>query len=188
MKHITAMAAMVLLLLTAQQAWAEGAVVQASVPPAELKRPARYALVGSAPSVEVLLQRVLDALAANDAKAFRRLRMTETEYREFVIPGSAKEGQPPQVLGSSDSEFYWQMLNTKSAYKEAAVLKQFGGRRYTLKEVEYAKGHTQYAWYDAYRTTVLTLERDDGTEGELVLGSIAHVDGQYKFIGLHGDR
>jgi hypothetical protein len=181
MSHITAAAATVLVFGIAVLGFA-------STSSPELKRPARYALVDSAPSIEVLLQRVLEALAANDAQAFRRLRVTETEYREFVIPGSAKEGQPPQILGSSDSEFYWQMLNTKSAYKEAAVLKQLGGRRYTLKGVAYAKGHKRYAWYDAYVTTVLTLESDDGTESELVLGSIAHVDGQYKFVGLHGDR
>jgi hypothetical protein len=186
MKHITAMAATVLLVLSAQQARSETA--HASTPPIRLERPAKYALVDAAPSIEVLLQRVLDALAASDAKAFRRLRVTEAEYREFIIPGSAKPGEPPQVLGAADSQFYWQMLNTKSTYKEAAVMKGFGGRRYRLKEVEYAKGHKQFAWFDAYATTVLTLENEDGQESELVLGSIAHVDGQYKFVGLNGDR
>jgi hypothetical protein len=80
------------------------------------------------------------------------------------------------------------MLNTKSAYKEATVMKGFGGHRYELKGVEYVKGHKQFAWFDAYATTVLTLENEDGQESELVLGSIAHVDGQYKFVGLNGDR
>lgn len=188
MKHITVMAATVLLILTAQQVRAESAVVQTSTSPAALKRPERYVLVDSAPSIEILLQRVLDALAANDPKAFRRLRMTETEYREFIIPGSVEEGEPPQVLGSSDSDFYWQMLNTKSAYREAAVMKELGGRRFTLEKVEYEKGHRQYAWYDAYRTTVLTLKSEDGSEHELVLGSIANVDGQFKFVGLNGSR
>lgn len=181
MKHITVVAAMVLVIGSA-------VVTTATTPPAALKRPAHYTLVDSAPSIEVLLQRVLDALAANDPKAFRRLRMTETEYREFIIPGSVEEGEPPQVLGSSDSDFYWQMLNTKSAYREAAVMKELGGRRFTLAKVEYDKGHRQYAWYDAYRTTVLTLKSEDGTEHELVLGSIANVDGQFKFVGLNGSR
>lgn len=178
--------AMLLALLPSQQARTETA--QAATPPVTSERPAKYALADSAPSIEVLLQRVLEALAANDAKALRRLRVTEAEYREFIIPGSAKQGEPPQILGAEDSQFYWQMLNTKSAYKEAAVMKGFGGRRYRLKGVEYVKGHKQFAWFDAYATTVLTLENEDGQESELVLGSIAHVDGQYKFVGLNGDR
>lgn len=187
MKHIAAMAATVLLVLSAaQQARTETA--QAATPPVTSERPAKYALADSAPSIEVLLQRVLDALAANDAQALRRLRVTEAEYREFIIPGSAKQGEPPQMLGAEDSQFYWQMLNTKSAYKEATVMKGFGGHRYELKGVEYVKGHKQFAWFDAYATTVLTLENEDGQESELVLGSIAHVDGQYKFVGLNGDR
>lgn len=186
MKHITATAATVLLVLFAQQARSETA--HTATAPIRLERPAKYTLVDAAPSIEVLLQRVLDALAASDAKALRRLRVTETEYREFIIPGSAKQGEPPQVLGARDSQFYWQMMNTKSAYKEAAVMKGFGGHRYKLKGVEYVKGHRQFAWFDAYATTVLTLENEDGQEGELVLGSIAHVDGQYKFVGLNGDR
>lgn len=189
MKHITALAATVLLVLSIHpQAGAETGAAHAATPPVTLERPSKYPLADSAPSIEVLLQRVLAALAANDGKALRRLRVTEAEYREFIVPGSAKQGEPAHVLGATDSEFYWQMLNTKSAYKEAAVMKGFGGRRYTLKGVEYAKGHKQYAWFDAYATTVLTLANEDGQESELVLGSIAHVDGQYKFVGLNGDR
>lgn len=159
-----------------------------STVPATVARPAHYVLADAAPSIEVLLERVLEALATNDANALRRLRVTEAEYREFVIPGSAKEGDRPQVIGADDGQFYWQMLNTKSAYKEAALLKGFGGHRYTLKGVEYVKGRKRYAWFEAYRTTVLTVVDDRGEENELVLGSIADVDGQFKFIGLNGDR
>ena len=188
MKHITAVAATILLAFLVQLARTEPGVAIATSSTSGIDRPAKYALVDSAPSIETLLQRVLDALASNDARALRRLRVTEVEYREFIIPGSVKEGEQPTVLGVEDSTFYWQMLNTKSLYKEAALLKGFGGRTWTLKEVAYAKGHAQYAWYDAYRTTVLTVVDDKGEENELVLGSIAHVDGQYKFVGLHGDR
>jgi hypothetical protein len=187
MKHITAVAATILLALLVQLARTEPGVAIATSSTGGI-RSATYRLVDSAPSIEILLQRVLDALAASDAKALRRLRVTEVEYREFIIPGSVKEGEQPTVLGVEDSTFYWQMLNTKSVYKEAALLKGFGGRTWTLKAVEYAKGHAQYAWYDAYRTTVLTVVDDAGEENELVLGSIAHVDGQYKFVGLNGDR
>jgi hypothetical protein len=79
------------------------------------------------------------------------------------------------------------MLNTKSLYAEATVLKNYGGRRYRLKEVQYLKGQQRFAWYEVYRTTNLRLEDDAGEIHELTLGSIANVDGQYKFIGMLGD-
>lgn len=159
-----------------------------AAPPPAIEKPAGFKLVDGAPSIDVLVARVLDALAANDARALHRLRVTEDEYRRFVIPGSAKPGQPPQVLDEKQSAFWWGMLNTNSRYAGERIMVGYGGHHYTLKGVEYAKGHTQLLWYDAYKTTVLTLENDDGEERELTLGSIAHVDGQYKFISLLGNR
>jgi hypothetical protein len=188
MKHIAAMAAMVVALLAVSPVRAETGNAQAATPPPTLERPTRFRLVDAAPSIEVLLDRLLDALAKNDAQALHRLRVTEDEYVSFVIPGSAKQGEPPQVFGVEDSRFAWGMLNTKSTYAGAAVLRGFGGHTYKLKGVEYAKGHKQFVWFDAYATTVLTLEDETGEERELTLGSIAHIDGQYKFIGLHGNR
>jgi len=57
-----------------------------------------------------------------------------------------------------------------------------------VKEVKYLKGRQEYAWYAAYKTVSLRLEDENGREGELVLGSIVDVDGQFKFISLLGNR
>lgn len=153
-----------------------------------IQRPAHFKLVDAAPSIEVLVSRVLGALQHNDVQALQRLRVTEQEYRSFVLPGAVEVGQPPQALDEPSSQFAWDMLNTKSLYAGQAIMTNFGGRHYALKDVQYAKGQRRYAWYDTYNTTVLTLEDDAGGVRELTLGSIAHIDGQYKFVGLLGNR
>ena len=153
-----------------------------------LDRPAHFKLSDGAPSIDALLRRVLDALAAKDVQALHRLRVTEQEYRSFVLPGAVEKGQPPQNLDEQSSQFAWDMLNTKSLYAGQAIITNFGGRHYTLKDVQYAKGQHQYAWYATYNTTVLTLQDDAGGMRELTLGSIADVDGQFKFVGLLGNR
>jgi hypothetical protein len=151
-------------------------------------RPRHFTLRDAAPSKEVLVQRLLAALAANDAQALHRLRVTEQEYRDFVLPGAVEKGQQPQAMDEQSSKFAWDLLNTKSLYAGQAILTNFGGRHYTLKDVQYAKGQRHYAWYDTWNTTVLTLEDDAGGIRELTLGSIADVDGQFKFVGLLGNR
>lgn len=157
-------------------------------PASPLTRPAHFQLSDGAASIDELLKRVLDALAANDVQALHRLRVTEQEYRSFVLPGAVDEGKPPQALDAQSSQFAWDMLNTKSLYAGQAIMTNFGGRHYTLKDVQYAKGQHQYAWYRTWNTTVLTLEDDAGGMRELTLGSIADVDGQFKFVGLLGNR
>lgn len=187
MRQIAITATMIAALFMTGALRAEGRDAQASTPPARLERPAHFKLVNAAPSINVLVGRVLDALAANDADALHRLRVTEDEYRTFIVPGSVKPGEPPQILDKEGSEHAWGMLNTNSLYAVQNIIAKYGGHRYRLKKTEFAKGERQYAWYKAYKVVDLTLEDEKGTEGELVLGSIADVDGQFKFIGLLGN-
>lgn len=188
MKHITVMAAMVAVLLAAGSARSESGNAHAATPPKQIAKPSDFRLTDAAPSIEVLLDRLLKALAANDAEALHRLRVTKDEYLTFVLPGSAKPGEPPQALDAQSSQFAWDMLNTKSHYAGVALLNGHGGKRYRLEEVRYLKGHQQYLWYDAYKVAELTVESEDGTEGAITLGSIVHIGGEYKFIGLIGNK
>jgi hypothetical protein len=152
------------------------------------KRPAHYHLVNGAKSIDALLASVLDALAKNDSQALNALRVTEREYCDFILPGAVAKGEQPKAFTKEASAFAWGMLNTKSLYAADAAIDHFGGKHFTIKDVRYAKGQRQYAWYDTYNTTVLTLEDDAGGIHELTLGSIAQIDGQFKFVGLLGSR
>jgi hypothetical protein len=139
------------------------------------------------PSIEALLDRLLHALEARDVEALHRLRVTESEYRTFFLPGSVKEGQPLQIFPDRESEFFWQFMNTKSVYTAQALLQNFGGHAYRLKDVKYRKGHRTYALFEAWGDPVLTLETDDGHKAEMEIGSIVNVRGQYKFMAFNSD-
>jgi hypothetical protein len=131
---------------------------------------------------------LIDALAKKDADALNRLRVTEGEYRTFLLPGAGDPGQPGRVYDDASSKFAWDKLNTNSTYAAAGIMRDYGGYTFKVKEVAYLKGRKDYAWYTAYRTVGLKLEDENGKDGELVLGSIAEIDGQFKFVSLLGNR
>ena len=188
MRHLITIAALAGMLLAAGITRTEAADAQAAVPTSPSQRPAHFALVDAAPSVDALIGRLLDALAKSDLAALHRLRVTEDEYRKFLLPGGSAPGQPPQAYDDASSDFAWQMLNTNSRYAASGIINGYGGHKYKVKETNYLKGRQEYAWYTAYRTLSLTLEDEAGAAHELVLGSIADVDGQYKFVSLLGKR
>ncbi len=159
---------------------------QASPAPAPPERPAHFALVDAAASVDALIDRLLDALSKNDVQALHRLRVTENEYRTLILPGSVEPGRPARVFDEESSKFYWDLLNTHNVYAEPNIIRKFGGHTCHVKERRYLKGQQTYAWYEAYKTVELVLENEKGQQAELTLGSIANVDGQFKFISLFG--
>lgn len=151
-------------------------------------KPKGFAFQDAAPSVAVLLERFLEAIERKDGRALTKLRVTEKEYRDFIMPGSAKQGLPPQFMAERDSKFFWDLLNTKSVHATEALLMHHGGKAYRLKDVRFAKGRTQYLWYEAYRAPELTLEDDAGRTVTLAVGAIADVNGSYKFVGMNEDN
>jgi len=79
------------------------------------------------------------------------------------------------------------MLNGKSVYVEANLIASFGGHHAMVMEKEFRKGKKKYADYTAYKQLILTLKDDKGTEATMKIGSIAEVDGQFKFISYVRD-
>jgi hypothetical protein len=144
-------------------------------------------LEDGARSVEALVGRFLDVLAARDAEALRRLRVSEREYLTIVVPGHVEPGSPPQKLPEEQGRVFWELLDTRSRYAELGLLDEFGGSVLRVKRIDYAKGTHRYAGYTAYRRLVLTLASDDGGERELRTGSIAEVGGRFKFVSFVRD-
>jgi len=187
MRHRTAIVGMTAVLLAAGPASSRANEATASTSPAAAERPAHFVLTDASQSIDALIARLLDALAKSDAQALNRLRVTEQEYRSFFLPGASEPGSPARTYDDASSTFAWQMLETKNAYTAAAIMKGYGGHTYRVKEVTYLKGRKEYAWYTAYRTMSLRLEDENGKTAELVLGSVADVDGQFKFVSLKGN-
>src|SRR5262245_54239763 len=86
----------------------------ASTSPVALQRPGHYRLTDASPSIDALIVRLLEALTKRDAQALNRLRVTEQEYRKFVLPGSSEPGSPATAYDDASSKFAWQMLDTKN--------------------------------------------------------------------------
>jgi hypothetical protein len=144
-------------------------------------------LIHGAPSAEALIDRLLQALRNKDRDALRRLRLSEAEYREIVLPGHVTIGAPLRRYPEDVSKYAWGALNTKSAYYELTLLAEFGGRAYVVQDVAYEKGTDTYATYTAHKQLRVALRRDDGDVVELATGSIAEIDGSFKFVSFIRD-
>jgi hypothetical protein len=144
-------------------------------------------LDGGAPSLEALVGDLLAALAAKDRDALDRLRVSEREYVDVIVPGNVEPGQPPQRMPADKVGYFWASLNTKSLYWEQHLLDEFGGRAYTLKGIDYGKGEKEYAGFRAYRQLRLTLEDEQGLQRDLGTGSAVEVKGKFKFVSFVRD-
>src|SRR5262245_41035557 len=108
-------------------------------------------LQGAASSKEELARRLLEALEKKDRQAMRRLRVTESEYKDVILAGSVEPGQPLRNYPPDVADYAWKTLNTKSLYYEKYLLAQVGGKQFELKDMSFAKGVADYATYRAYR-------------------------------------
>jgi len=145
-------------------------------------------LENGAPSSDALIQRFLQALDQKDERALRSLRTTESEYRSIILPGTVPPGAPRRHYRKDVADYFWGVMNAKSAYYEQYLINTAGGRGpSTLKLVTYKKGRQQYADYTAYKQLRLVVEDGAGHEQDIRTGSIVEVGGRYKFISFIRD-
>ena len=138
-------------------------------------------------SIDSLIEKFRQALVDKDKNLLRSLRVTEDEYRNFIMPGSVDEGRPRAQYTEQASEYFWGILNGRSIYSEANLLHDFGGHEIKFTKVEYRKGVQKYRDYTAYKQLILTVENENGEPEVMKIGSIAEVDGQFKFISFVRD-
>ena len=151
------------------------------------RAPDGHAFDGGARSAHELVEHFLEAVHAKDRDALRHLRVSEREYREIVVPGSVKPGEPPRQFTPEWVEFLWGSYETKNHYHEQDLLAAYGGKTLTLRKMSFAGGEHDYATYKAHRRLVLGLTDDEGKDLTLEMGSIAEAGGQYKFLALGRD-
>ena len=145
-------------------------------------------LENAEPSAEQLIDQFLGALARKDQDALHRLRVTETEYREILMPTSVPAGEPLRRPSKDFADLAWGLLDQKSRYYEQSLLFDYGGRQLRLKDLSYAKGERTYAGYTARQQLRLMLEDVvSGDELELATGSIVEIAGRYKFVSFIRD-
>lgn len=165
---------------------ARGVILSPPGPDPGLTRP--IGLTGGAPSIDALLSEFLAAVERRDTDAMHRLRVTKEEYQRIIIPGFVDPGQPPRRISEQPREFFWQVNDRKSHFAADAIVQRYGGRHYISHELTLTHGVRPHAWYTSHGEVRLALRAPDldGT-ADLRTGSIAEVDGQYKFIAFQWD-
>jgi len=140
-----------------------------------------------AASIDKLIGDFVQAINDRDKARLRQLRVSQEEYLGVILPGSVEPGERRPQYNQEEAEYLWGILNGKSVYVEANLLASFGGHHATVTEKEFRKGTKKYADYTAFKQLILTLKDDKGTEATMKIGSIAEVDGQFKFISYVRD-
>jgi hypothetical protein len=172
--------ARVLLATTCLLAVVVGGLVRASTP--------ERTLTHAASSADQLIDKLLGALAKKDPDALRRLRVTEAEYREILLPGNVPEGQPLRAPSKELADLAWGLIETKSPYYEALLLKKFGGLTLRVEEIGFEDGVMRYANHVLHRQLRLKLtDTASGSHLELDTGSIVEIAGRYKFASFIAD-
>ena len=139
-------------------------------------------------SADDLIHKLLEALAKKDPDALRRLRVTEAEYREILLPGNVPEGQPLHPPSKELADLAWGLIATKSPYYEAVMLKNLGGLELEVESVDFEDGVKRYANHVLHRHLRLRLkDAATGSHLELQTGSIVEIAGRYKFASFIAD-
>ncbi|MDX2168474.1 MAG: hypothetical protein SF182_15475 [Deltaproteobacteria bacterium] len=175
-----------LCLLAAALGARPGAAAETS-PPTGSRPPISF--TAGAPSVDALIDELLDAIARNDKDAMHRLRVTKDEYLQIIVPGTVEKDQAPRQLTEQPREFFWSLNDRKSRYAADSILARFGGRTPLSHQLRFSRGTTEYLWYTARGQVRLDLTFADAPlPEELRTGTIAEVDGRYKFLAFQWDN
>ena len=153
----------------------------------EGKPPSAARLQHAAPSIDRLIDDFVQAINGRDKARLRQLRVSQEEYLGVILPGSVEPGERRPQYNQEEAEYLWGILNGKSVYVEANLIASFGGHHAMVTEKQFRKGTKKYADYTAYKQLILTLKDDKGTEATMRIGSVAEVDGQFKFISYVRD-
>jgi hypothetical protein len=139
----------------------------------------RY-LANAASSPEALARSFLDALAAGDVVAMKRLRITKKEFCWYVWPEL-----PASQLPNVDCDFVWSQATLNSLAGLDEVLHAYAGRRLELVSLRFAAGDEAHASYVVHGDTRVTLRDEAGEVRELKLfGSMLELDGRYKLFSF----
>ncbi len=126
---------------------------------------------------------MLEALAARDETALRRLAIDEAEFRDHIWP-SLPAARPERNLPLS---YVWGDLHQKSGTSLARTLGEHGGRRYQLEQVVLGQS-TEYPGFRTHARTILRVREGGGEPREIrVFGSVLEKDGRWKVFSYVAD-
>jgi len=139
-------------------------------------------LQGGMTSKEEVIRRFVAALSAGDGHALRTLQVTETEYRDIILPGAVPVGQPMRQWPEDVRGYFTREFIQKSQMVGANLLENYKGHQYQIESVTFERGTKRYSNHFAYVQLRLKLRDETGADHELATGSIVEIGGQYKFM------
>lgn len=148
----------------------------------------RAAFTDGAGSIDDLVEAFVAALRLGDARAIERLRIGRDEYLDVILPGSVEPGEPLQPIDRERAgPYWWEHLSERSDLHRDDLVRIFGGRELELVDKRFAKGTKRFANHVAHRRLLLELRQADGETRHLQTGSVAEVNGRFKFISFVRD-
>lgn len=135
--------------------------------------------VNARSSIDELCREVLGKVAQNDRASLEALALTEDEAKRFVWPYD--EHSRPEV--NMPFDFWWGDLHKRSSFRLTQSLQKFGGKKFELISVRFAKESMKYNDAIVQRDTHLTVRDEEGREWDVeMFGSIIELKGQYKIF------
>jgi hypothetical protein len=133
-------------------------------------------------SPELLAEAALAAIAADDAEALDRLRVTQAEFAELLWPVLPDREQMPLA-------FAWGMTNPRSRKARRAVLGEFGGMEFRLVLVDLGDDIERYPGVTLYRDARMRVRRTDtGEEGTFpLMDTVVQIGDGWKFVNFVDD-
>lgn len=141
-------------------------------------------------SREAIVAEFVAALEANDRDRLMGLLIDRDRYRDVIVPGSVAPGQPRRDWPEKTRQFFTDTFFEKSGHYADVLLKDWGGRRLTVKAVRFTREPKTYATYTAYGELRIDVDSEPAVDHEPVIrtGFLAEVDGRFRFLGfLHDD-
>lgn len=126
---------------------------------------------------------VLQALAARDEAALRRLAIDEAEFRDHIWP-SLPAARPERNL---PLDYVWGDLRQKSGTSLTRTLAEHGGKQYQLEQVVLGQT-TEYAGFKTHARTILRVRGTGPAVLDIrVFGSLVEKNGRWKVFSYVAD-
>jgi hypothetical protein len=162
------------------------AATQAGKASSRRSAPPQAQLIGGYKSIDELVDAFLERLAENDRAGLELLRLSESEYRTIVLPGSVPVGHAPRDFPEQTSQYYWELMDTKSRYFLADIVGRWGGKTLKRQAIKFRKGKRTYAWYKAHEKLSIKVLDANGEEAEVSTGSVVEFRRRFKFVSFVG--
>lgn len=140
-------------------------------------------LMGGRPSADSLVAAALDGLGRNDTALLKELLVTRDEYMKVLYPELGKHWPGARDSRPEIAEALWTNHAGNAMKGLRRALRDLGGRKLTLKRVEFADGAKEYVSYTTHEGTIVTAAEAGGKEQTIgAIGSIVEKDGVFKLM------